>query len=85
MKILLKDPAKVEAVIRKIKGKFDTDETFVMFCVPYIREKLEEGESVILNMDYCYDPQSQRIKVALTYELLSDIPADEEFLNDKEW
>lgn len=85
MKILLKDPAKVDAVIRKIRGKFSTDETFVMFCVPYIKGKLEEGETVILNMDYAYDPHSQQVKVGLTYEIISEIPTDEEFINDKEW
>lgn len=85
MKILLKDPAKVDAVVEKIRGKFATDGTFVMFCVPYIKEKLQGGEMVILNMDYAYDPQSQQVKVGLTYEIISEIPTDTEFINDKEW
>ena len=85
MKILLKDATEVDAVIWKINKKYWVSDEFIGYCLPHIRKKLQEGEHVILDIDYGYDPQSQQMEVALTYDIFSEIPTDEEFINDKEW
>lgn len=86
MKILLKDPALVEAVIRKMTGKYPAaDKEFAKHCVPYIEANLENGDMVLLNVTFRYDVQMQTIVADMYYDLLKEIPTDKDFLNDKEW
>lgn len=85
MKILLKDPSLVAAVIKKITDKYPCScESFIKYCVPAIKEELHK-ESVFLNVEFGFDMQSQGITSKMYYDKISEIATDEGFLDDKEW
>lgn len=84
MKILLKDPAKVDAVIDRITDKYAVSQNFIKYCIPSIREEIGEDNPIVLDIGFGYNPSLQMIEASLGYTPLADIPTDEEFLNDKE-
>lgn len=85
MKILLKDPTLVDAVIKKITDKYPCScESFIKYCVPAIKKELHK-ESIFLNVEFGFDLQSQRITSKMYYDKISEIATDEGFINDKEW
>lgn len=86
MKILLKDPMKVEAVIKKITDKFPCeDDTFEKCYVSYIKALLYGGRTIILDVEYIYSNNIKDIASLIGYTIVDNLPTDTEFLNDTEW
>lgn len=86
MKIILKDPAKVEAVIEKITDKFPCHNgLFMKYGVEALREGVSESNPMILNVDWGYNLEYNDIESKMGYYTLNDLPTDADFLNDKEW
>lgn len=86
MKILLKDSALVDAVIKKITDRhLCFMDGYMKYCVPTIKEIVGENNPVILEVDYEWNQKHQCMESVFCHCQVSDIPTDTDFLNDKEW
>lgn len=86
MKILLKDPAKVEAVIKKITDKYPCeDDMFEKHYCSAIKALLYGGRTIILDVEYAYSNDIRNIASFISYTIVDNLPTDTKFLNDKEW
>lgn len=86
MKILLKDPALVDAVIKKITKKYPCfQDGFMEYGVELLKEKASESDPIVLEVDWGWNPDHALIESQIGYTQFSGISTDTEFINDKEW
>ena len=74
-----------EKVLEKLKHKPDygeeVNEPFIKYCVPTIREGLQNGtDEWYLDIDWVPDRESYKIVMVLRYHKRSDMPTDIEYL-----
>lgn len=86
MRIILKDAALVDGVIAKVTEKFPCyQDWFMKYGVADIKERVSEGDPVVIDFSYEWDMEHQAIASVFGYFQMSELPTDEDFINDKEW
>lgn len=87
MQIIISDPAKVEPVISKITTRNPSvnGDIFNKYVVPSIIEEIENGDTILLDVDFQYDMNLGCITSLIRYTPLSKIITAEEFLNDEDF
>lgn len=84
MKILLKDPALVDAVIEKVTRKYPCrQDMFLKYGVESIKRNVREDNPYILDVDFEFNGDTNNIVSKLGYIALSEIEIDTEYLNNK--
>lgn len=83
MRIRLTNPKKLDKVIAKLNEAWPLDESterFMQHCVESIKEKIAQGQTVILESEI--GNMGNGISQILSYWTLDDLPTDEEYLSN---
>lgn len=83
MRILLTNPEMLDKVLAKLDEEWplgEENECFIKYCVPSLKEKITQGQIVILEAEL--GNINHRVCRILSYWTFDELPTDEEFLTN---